>query len=285
LQLVRHCYQASRERGAKIDLMCCAPNMVRLYEQLGYRRYLPPVEDRAGIRIPMALIAGDVDHLKAVRSPLLPAARKLPDDPALSDWFQRTFAEHRSFVSPVSVVSPVSLGDERFMEIMSARIKDGETGLMEGLDKGERDTLLAAMTRSEIEPGSLTRRGDTGKEIYLILDGVAEARVRDQLPVLLLATYGRGNVLGEIATISGKQTVDLSAKTKLHIASLDEEGLDRFVKTQPAIAAKLLRNLPRVLSERLVVTSDQLAVARRADRSPLTSAWSIWSVGPRDRLR
>lgn len=259
--LVQHCYRVSRDRGVRADFIFCNPHLVRMYEQLGYRRYRPHFEDSdhldLGFQIPLVLLLGDIDHLKTVRSPLYMSARKLPADRGLSDWFEQTFPEYRS------VVSPVIVGADRFMEIMSGKISQGDVGLMAGLDDAERNALVAATTHLEIPAGTkLIRKGDFGKELYLILEGVAEVRAPREEGSLLLATLGRGDVVGEMAPLTSRpRSADVVAQTDLEVVFFDDDDIARLVKGQPALAAKLLHNLCRILAERLETTSTQLASA------------------------
>jgi CRP-like cAMP-binding protein/predicted GNAT family N-acyltransferase len=261
--LIQHCYRASRERGTRIDFIFCNPHLVRMYEQLGYRRYRPYFEDpNLGFQIPLVLIVGDTDHFKAVRSPLQMTARKLPSDAALAHWFKQTFPEYRSFVSPLTV------GAGRFMEIMSGKIS-GDVGLMSGLDEAERNLLVAATTHLEVAAGTkLIRKGDLGKELYLILEGVAEVRASREDGDLLLATLGRGDVFGEMSLLTTRpRSAEVIAQTGLEVIFFDDDTLNKLMKVQPALAAKLLHNLCRTLAERLETTSGQLALASSPESS------------------
>ena len=261
--LVQHAYRASRERGTQIDVICCRPNLVRLYEQLGYRRYRPHFEDHAGqgFLIPLVLILDDLEYLKTVRSPLYLSARKLPSDPSLAQWFKQAFPDYRSFVSPITV------GADRFMEIMSGKINDSEVGMLRGMTEAERQALYASTTHLEIAAGTkLIRKGDGGKELFLILDGVAEARLPNTGGEVVLATHGRGDITGEMSLLTGRpRSADVVATTGLEVICFDDDGLRKLMKGQPAVAAKLLHNLSRILAERLEITSSQLATAIRSN--------------------
>jgi CRP-like cAMP-binding protein len=248
----------SRERGTRVDFIFCNPHLVRMYEQLGYRRYRPYFEDHnLGFQIPLVLIVGDSVHLKSVRSPLYLVGRKLSSDAGLADWFEQTFPEYRSFVSPHAV------GAERFMEIMSDKVSQRDVGLMCGLDEAERNSLIAATTHLELPAGTkLIRKGDLGKELYLILDGVAEVRAPGEDGGVLLATLGRGNLFGDMSLLTSRpRSADVIAQTELEVIFFDDDTLNKLVKTQPTLAAKLLHNLCRTLAERLEATSTQLASA------------------------
>ena len=75
--LFAHGYTLSRERGSRINFCHCAPALVKLYEQVGYRRYADAIVDPdVGYHIPLLLLTEDVEHLRRVCSPLLRVARR-----------------------------------------------------------------------------------------------------------------------------------------------------------------------------------------------------------------
>jgi len=252
--LLQHCYRIARERDTKLDFIFCNPHLVSMYEQLGYRRYGDCFEDpNLGFQVPLILIVEDVAHLEAIRSPFLSEAGKYPSDSRLADWFKTTFPEYDHFVSPISV------GADRFMELMSDKLNDADVGLLRGMDQDERESLIAATRHLEVGAGTrVIRKGDFGKELYLILDGVAEARLPQKRDSLVLATFGRGDIFGDMALVSARpRSADVVAQTPLEVMYFDDDNLNRLVKMQPALAAKLLYNLSRILAQRLENTSHQ----------------------------
>lgn len=77
-------YELSGERGCRINFCHCTPALVKLYEQVGYRRYTDAIVDPdVGYHIPLVMLTEDVEHLRRVGSPLLawPAGGKTPPRP------------------------------------------------------------------------------------------------------------------------------------------------------------------------------------------------------------
>lgn len=262
--LLQNCYRVARERGAKLDVIFCNPHLVSLYEQLGYRRYRDCFEDtNLGFQVPLVMIYDDLAHFEAVRSPFLSVARNFPAGSDLADWFKEIFPEYGHFVSPITA------GAERFMEIMSEKICDTDSGLLHGMDPEERDVLIASTMHLEVAAGTrVIRKGDFGKELYLILDGVAEARLPRERGDVVLATFGNGDIFGEMALISARpRSADVVARTPLEVIYFDDDKLGRLVKFQPAIAAKLLYNLSRILTQRLENTTHQVLDLKEGELS------------------
>lgn len=252
--LLKHCYRLGRDHDIKFDFLYCNPHLVPFYEQLGYRRYKDCFEDQhLGFQVPLVQVLDDVEHFERVRSPFRAEARKRPSDQKLATWFKETFSEYNNFVSPLSV------GAGRFMEIMSDKLAHADAGLMQDLDEDERALLIESSNHLYVASGvKLIREGDFGKELYLILDGVAEARASRMQKSLVLATFGKGDVFGEMALVSSRRrSADIIALTPLEVAYFDDDSLKRLIQRQPAIAAKVLYNLSRILAERLERTSYQ----------------------------
>jgi len=81
-----------------------------------------------------------------------------------------------------------------------------------------------APERLTVEPGAtLVEQGDTGNDLYLLLDGVLVVEV-DGEPV---AEIGPGAVLGERAVLEGARTATLRAQTRSRVAVVAAELLDR----------------------------------------------------------
>lgn len=100
----------------------------------------------------------------------------------------------------------------------------------------ERELSLRIMRAGEkpalrkLKPGDLlTRQGDPGTELFLILDGVVTVEV-DGTP---LAELGPGSVVGERALMEGgNRTATLRATTPLNVAVARADQLDRSALEQ-----------------------------------------------------
>jgi cyclic nucleotide-binding protein len=86
-------------------------------------------------------------------------------------------------------------------------------------------TSGAKLERRKLEPDeTLVEQGDDGNELFLLIDGVLVAEV-DGEPV---AEIGPGAILGERAVVEqGKRTATLRARTKVRVAAVPAESIDR----------------------------------------------------------
>jgi len=103
ITLVKAFYELVRKNDSILDFIVCGPRMVRLYEQLGYRRYKAHGEDSdMGIIIPMLLILDDLTHMQRVKSPFCRIAKKWPSEPAHAGWFASEFKHYSSVISSLT---------------------------------------------------------------------------------------------------------------------------------------------------------------------------------------
>lgn len=251
VNLLQTNYERGRTAGAMFDFIICNPHLVRLYEQLGYRRYRQDFFDpNHGYNVPMVFLADDVPHLEDIRSPFLPVAQLWPSQPKISQWFHQQFPYNAASAS--AVISP-----ETFAKSVAEKIGGNEIPLLAEFSNDELHALFVACTRLHVDAGArLARQGDMGEELYLILEGNAEARAthcgaaRPQV----IESFGRGDFFGELSVLTGNpRTSDVIATSELDVLFFDRATLLKFMKRKPELAAKLLLNIARVVAERLHV--------------------------------
>lgn len=249
VNLLQTNYERGRTAGAMFDFIMCNPHLVRLYEQLGYRRYKQHFFDpNHGYNVPMVFLADDVAHLQDIRSPFLPVAQLWPSHPEISLWFHQQFPHNAAITS--AVTSP-----EIFSKAVAEKIGADEVPLLAEFSQDELHALFVACTRLHVDAGArLARQGDMGEELYIILEGSAETRAADCNPARqrVLGTYTRGDFFGELSVLTGNpRTNDIVAISDLDVLFFDRATLLKFMKRKPSLAAKLLLNMARVVAERL----------------------------------
>jgi predicted RND superfamily exporter protein len=113
----------------------------------------------------------------------------------------------------------------------------------------------------EVQKGAaITRRGELVPEAYVLLSGTAEVfRPGHDRPIRVL---GRGDIVGEMGLVRKRvRSADVIAADQLEYLVVDERMLNRLRRRYPRVAATVLYNLTRILSDRLETTTDALAAA------------------------
>jgi hypothetical protein len=124
------------------------------------------------------------------------------------DWYRKSFGRHTPWgdTDSAALVTAVETALERSL---SAQIMQG----------GAKPTIRRLKAGS-----TLVRQGETGSELFLLLDGV----LRVEEDGRRLAEYGPGALLGERAHLEGgARTSTLVAVTPCRVASVEASALDR----------------------------------------------------------
>ena len=88
--------------------------------------------------------------------------------------------------------------------------------------------------------------------MYIILSGVAEAVSRNEEQEHSLAIMSKGQIFGEVAFVSKTvRSADVNALTEMQVLIISKGFLNRAMRKQPEISAKVLLNLSLILAQRL----------------------------------
>jgi len=121
--------------------------------------------------------------------------------------------------------------------------------LFEGLGRfGVRLVVLLGRLRTFRSGDYVVRRGEEGREMYLVLTGRGQVLLDNGVKIPL----PRGGIVGEMALV--RRTVrgaDVVASTDLDALVIDEDFLRRLRARYPRLASKFFLNLARILSDRL----------------------------------
>lgn len=121
------------------------------------------------------------------------------------------------------------------------------TPLFSDLSKKELTQLARMSDDMEIEAGHvLCREGETGREIFVIVDGEVEV-TRKGKPV---KRSGGDEFFGEIALLEDiPRTATVKAKSPLRLFVLTSRDFRHLVASSPSVERKVMRSLARRLAE------------------------------------
>jgi len=110
----------------------------------------------------------------------------------------------------------------------------------------ELRTIAHLVTPVEVSEGLyLTKRGQPGREFFLVLEGIASCRVGRRE----VRRFGPGNFFGEMALLyGGVRTADVVAMSHMELLVLDAREFKSMLMTTPTIGLKMLSNLAERLT-------------------------------------
>ena len=250
------------ERKILFDFSHCSPAQLQLFQRLGYRRYGPNFSDESGLRVPLVMLLEDNRHLRQVKSPLFRIASDYPNNSNSAVWFARRF--------PDSVKSSLIAGmnEDEFWVYLTRQLHEdphASIDLLKSMRDVDAKRFIAAATVISCEAGeSVINKGEMGNEMFVILSGSVEVRTGD-VDGRPIATFGRGDMFGEIAFISEvERSATVVALSRLEVLVLTQSMLKRVMKTMPEAACQVLFNLSLILCGRLYNSTETLTIDHEA---------------------
>lgn len=260
-QLTCAIYQFLREEEIHFNFIDCHTRLLPLYSRLGFRAYRPGFNHaQYTYVVPLVLVVDDLEYLEQVKSPFVPIAKNY----AFS--VQRRNLLLSQFPDAVHPLIPTGHKAARSREMMLQRLLQagvaGPSNMLDGLTL-EDVTMLASSGHyvSCREGDAVLRAGDPGRDIFLIVDGrfQVSGRIRhssdDEIPVS--KTLTAGDVFGEIRFLTEEiRYASVVAADHSTLLVLNARALDRLVISAPKVAAKVFRNIARIVVSRLCPASD-----------------------------
>jgi len=131
--------------------------------------------------------------------------------------------------------------------------------LLKGLRTSQaRIVALMAKVINVPQGKRLIHDGDDGNEMYVVIEGRLRASIAGKDGPVNVATYGRGDVVGEAGLFYEKRSADVDVVEDSRLLCLTQSNLDRLSRRYPYIATKVFRNLNKVLATRLFTTTHRL---------------------------
>jgi CRP-like cAMP-binding protein len=120
--------------------------------------------------------------------------------------------------------------------------------LFSSCTQGELRHVAQLGTPIEVEEGAyLTRRGEPGREFFLVVEGEASCRVGKKE----VNRFTKGGYFGEMALLrnGGIRSADVVAETPMELLVFDAREFRALLGTTPSISLKMLANLADRLNE------------------------------------
>jgi CRP-like cAMP-binding protein/GNAT superfamily N-acetyltransferase len=227
----------------------CEPHLLNLYQGMGFRPYTRKNYNNpdAGYLIPLVVVAEDVAYLRSIASPLAAVLKDFGGGARVPERIDDLLAGGEG------IRSQRLLDDEYRDDVFASLSVLGErrVGAFDGLSEDQVARCLAKSSTIECRQGDrIVKAGNVAKNMFIVLSGVVEVRDGDDS----LAVLSPGDTFGEIAfLLQTPRTRDVYALSdNVRVLSLSESQVRKIMDSEPEIAAKILLNLARMLSGRLV---------------------------------
>jgi len=241
-------YNYARENNVRLDFCYCAPMLVKFYECMGYRRYKSNyIDEEVGYRIPLFLLLEDIGYLYHIHSPFYRLARKWENKNDAAECFFDEFHLETEYVG-----AQLTNADE-FWNNLSQQLHDESIPLFKGLETGEIDEFLKKSAVLQCKEGDyIIRTDDVGNEMFLIISGAAEVSKQTEGKKYTVATFGKGDIFGEMAFLSAvPRSADVVTMIDMEVVVLTRQFFQQIMTQLPEVSSKILLNLSVILCERL----------------------------------
>ncbi len=261
-------YKTQRHLGSRFDFASCAPALVPLYEQMGYRRYGENFEsDDREYQVPLVLLMEDITHLRDCGSPFYKIAGEYENNGTTAAWFDRKFPD------AIKQGTDRGMDEERFWEFLSEKMDQTPLegiALLRGLKHGEAKKLVREGNLIRAKKGdTIVSTGQRSREMFVVLQGEVAVKANGRT----LAKLGSGAIFGETALITAApRTADVVAETDVEALVLTEDFLRKTMRAMPDIMVRVLFNLSMILAERLAASTQQIGNDPAPAPPPKTAA-------------
>lgn len=231
----------------------CPPHLLNLYQSLGFRTYSKNNihTSKGEFLIPLVLVVEDIDYLQHIHSPLAAMLQDFGSEKKIPSCINQNITQ-TSAVKSYELSSPGKYWGEVYNSLN--KVAGLHIAAFDGFNAGEIARCLAKSNIMTCQAGDhLIVKGSVSQNLFVVLDGTLEVR-DDDTPIALLTA---GDIFGEMAfLLEHARTKDVFAATdNTRVLSLSETMLHQLIRTDPAIAAKLLINIAKMLCVRILKSS------------------------------
>lgn len=236
------CYDIFIKENVQFGFGACSFHLIRFYEQMGFHRYSDNFMDGGyGTLCPIVMLADDVGHFRALRSPLYRLARrKQTTDDTTRQWFYRDIFKPALYLN-----SQTTTAAELWSTITDKLSGDPleKIPLIRGLSTDEAKFFLhACACIVTAQTGErITQLGDESYALYLLLSGSLRSLtfVNPTLSYRLPGSHFGANGLTE----HNKHQDSIMTQCACEILVLTGLAFQKLRITQPELAHKIIRNV------------------------------------------
>ena len=226
----------------------CEPHLLNLYLGMGFRTYAATNVNSAetGYLIPLVMVPEDLDYMRQIKSPLIKVLKDFAGDARVPACLAELLGG-----GAVTSQSLTQRGRYWAQIDQAMKLAENPTHLFDGLSDEEQQRCLTKSNAIECQAGDhLIKKGNVAQNMFVVLAGALEVRVDGAL----VNVCGSGDIVGEMAfLLESPRSADVfAAADGTRVLSLSESNLKSLIAEDPGLAAKLLLNLSKLLSYKIL---------------------------------
>jgi len=241
--LIVKCYELCGNNGVQFGFGACNVHLLRLYEQMGFHRYTKNFVDPGyGLLVPIVMLADDIQHFRAVNSPLFRIVRRKKGDVNTQavEWF------HARFVRDSPIKNSKMITEEELWSLLCNSLNCVPTEtialLHELTEKEAKSFLHSCGSLVQCYAGDvITNQGDLSYSYNILISGKLKS-LTFHYPIKEYTAPGQhfgANGLTE----HNIHTEDIAAVTSTQLLVLSGAAFPRFFHSHPDIAHKIVLTL------------------------------------------
>ncbi|MCC5468638.1 cyclic nucleotide-binding domain-containing protein [Pelosinus baikalensis] len=235
--LMEKIYELYLNNQVQFGFVNCNFHLISLHEHYGSRRLgVNYVDPNLGLMASFVMLIDDIEHLRAVGSPLINiASKKRTLNNRVVDWFHSEFAE------TTSIINSQLISEDELWVILCNRLGNAPNKIipiLKGLSVTQAKKILHCCGVVVPCPAGsyIVSRGDVSNELNILLSGTIQSSGKNNT--------SPDKYLGAIGLVNRtKHTVNIIAATNVEILVLSFHYFQKFRRSCPEIAKKVLHNL------------------------------------------
>ncbi len=224
-----------REQNVSFFFGGCKPNLISLYERIGFRRFTSDFSDFGyGLLVPLVAVLEDIQHFQLVRSPLYRHIRKYPHNSTIAPKFLQVFPETSKCLN-TQLVSPETLS--KYIEDKLA-VSPPNIPIFKYLEKEIVTEFLHLGAVFSCTAGNcLVYKDSLCEDLYLLLSGALTLESAKESRVLKPGEYF-GNLAEPV-----RSSESVSALTDSELIVIPRQAFERYQRQHHEASEKILNNI------------------------------------------
>lgn len=230
-------YRILRKQTVPFFFGGCNPNLISLYERMGFRRFTQNFTDSGyGLLVPLVMVIEDIPHFRTIKSPLYRHARKQTSNSTIPQQFLQAFPETTKHIN-TQLASRESLWAYVQEKLL---VSPYVIPPFINLDSESIMTILASGALFHCASGDcILYPNSTSNDLYILISGTLQATSPADTRILLPGEHFGIPVLSAQA----RQAETVSALTESEVFVLPGQALARYQHLHPQAAEILVSNL------------------------------------------